>query len=84
MKRSIKITKAKFVVTMDSERRIIKDGAVLIENDRIVKVGKTDASIDWDADQVIDASEMVITPGLLMDTCTPVMLMLLGVYFLMD
>ncbi|MAZ60387.1 MAG: hypothetical protein CL753_08000 [Chloroflexi bacterium] len=63
MKRSIKITKAKFVVTMDSERRIIKDGAVLIENDRIVKVGKTDASIDWDADQAIDASEMVITPG---------------------
>ena len=63
MKRSIKITKAKFVVTIDSERRIIKDGAVLIENDRIVKVGKPDASIDWDADQVIDASEMVITPG---------------------
>ena len=63
MKRSIKITKAKFVVTMDSERRIIKDGAVLIENDRIVKVGKTDDSIDWDADQAIDASEMVITPG---------------------
>lgn len=63
MKRSIKITKAKFVVTMDSERRIIKDGALLIENDRIVKVGKPDASIDWDADQVIDASEMVITPG---------------------
>ena len=48
---------------MDSERRIIKDGALLIENDRIVKVGKPDASIDWDADQVIDASEMVITPG---------------------
>ena len=63
MKRSIKITKAKFVVTMDSERRIIKDGALLIENDRIVKVGKPDASIDWDADQIIDASEMVITPG---------------------
>ena len=63
MKRSIKITKAKFVVTMDSERRIIKDGSLLIENDRIVKVGKPDASIDWDADQVIDASEMVITPG---------------------
>ena len=63
MKRSIKITKAKFVVTMDSDRRIIKDGAVLIENDRILKVGKTDDSIDWDAAQAIDASEMVITPG---------------------
>ena len=59
----IKITGAKFVVTMDSERRIVTDGAVLIENNRIVEVGKTDDSKEWDAEQIIDASEMVITPG---------------------
>ena len=51
------------MVTMDSERRIIRDGAVLIENNRIVEVGKTDDSKEWDAEQIIDASEMVITPG---------------------
>ena len=59
----IKITGAKFVVTMDPERRIVTDGAVLIENNRIVGVGKADDSKEWNADQVIDASEMVITPG---------------------
>ncbi len=59
----IKITGAKFVVTMDPERRIVTDGAVLIENNRIVGVGKADDSKEWNANQVIDASEMVITPG---------------------
>ena len=58
-----KITGAKFVVTMDSERRIVRDGAVLIENNRILEVGKTDDSREWDAEHAIDASEMVITPG---------------------
>ena len=31
------------VITMDRRRRIIKNGAVAIENDRIVDVGQTDA-----------------------------------------
>ena len=37
------IKNADWLVTMDAERRIITDGALLIEDDRVVKVGKTSA-----------------------------------------
>jgi len=35
------IANADWVVTMDRERRILRDGAVAIRDDRIVSVGKT-------------------------------------------
>ncbi len=60
---SLKIEGARFIVTVDPERRIIQDGAILVEGQRITRVGKTAELQDVAADQVIDASEMVVTPG---------------------
>ena len=60
---SIKIEGARYLVTVDPQRRIIQDGSVLIEGQRIVTVGKSAELADMTADRVIDASEMVVTPG---------------------
>jgi len=60
---SIKIERARFLVTVDPERRIIQDGSVLIEGQRIARIGKSAQLADVPADRVIDASEMVVTPG---------------------
>jgi cytosine/adenosine deaminase-related metal-dependent hydrolase len=62
---SLKIDHALYLLTVDSDRRIIRDGAVVIENGAITKVGKSDDLRDVTADRVIDASEMVVTPGFL-------------------
>ncbi len=60
---SLLITGARFLVTMDSQRRIIQDGAILIEDQRIAAVGKSAEFASANAQQVIDAAEMVVTPG---------------------
>ncbi|MDE2843898.1 MAG: amidohydrolase family protein [Chloroflexota bacterium] len=60
---SIKIEGAKFLVTVDPERRIIQDGSVLIEGQRIARIGKSAELADVPADRVIGASDMVVTPG---------------------
>ena len=60
---SIKIENAKFLITVDPQRRIIQDGSILIEDQRIVRVGKASELVDVTADEVIDAREMVVTPG---------------------
>src|SRR4030042_6996598 len=53
------------IVTMDPARRIIADGAVAIENDRIVAVGKTqDVQKVLKDPEIIDASHKAILPGL--------------------
>jgi cytosine/adenosine deaminase-related metal-dependent hydrolase len=52
------------VVTMDPERRMIRDGAVLIEGDRITAVGKSEQikeRFSWS--RAIDARDKVILPG---------------------
>ena len=46
------------IVTMDRERRIIKDGAILIEDGKITSIGKVDELREERADRVIDASEL--------------------------
>jgi cytosine/adenosine deaminase-related metal-dependent hydrolase len=58
-----KIDNARFILTLDQQRRIIRDGAVLVEGSRIVRVGKAAEMADVQADRVIDAREMVVTPG---------------------
>lgn len=60
---TLKIDGARFVITVDPERRIIRDGAILIDGQRITRVGKSAELRQVPADQVIDASEMVVTPG---------------------
>ena len=61
---TLKIENARFILTVDPARRIIGDGSILIEGQRIRRVGKAAELADIFADRVIDAGEMVVTPGL--------------------
>src|SRR2546426_4694554 len=60
---SLKIDRARYVITVDDQRRIIRDGSVLIENGRISRVGRADELAAARADRVIDARPFVVTPG---------------------
>lgn len=60
---TLKIDNAKFILTMDPERRIISDGSILVDGQRITQVGKAAEMAGVTADRTIDASEMVVTPG---------------------
>src|SRR6266536_5159411 len=60
---SLKIDHILYLLTLDGERRIIQDGAVLVENGRISRVGKAKELADARADRVIDARHLVVTPG---------------------
>ena len=61
---TLKIEGARYIVTMDGDRRIIADGAVVIEGSRITQVGKAAELADVAADRVIDANGMLVAPGL--------------------
>ena len=61
---SLKIEGARYVVTMDGERRIIADGTVMVEGSRITRVGKSADLAGLSAERVIDASGMLVAPGL--------------------
>lgn len=53
------------IITMDASRRILSDGAVAIEGDRIVAVGLTsDVVSKHQAATVIDGRNTVVIPGL--------------------
>ncbi len=60
------IVSARYVVTMDAQRRIIQNGAVAIRADRIVAAG-TKADIDraWQPKKRIDRPNAIVTPGLI-------------------
>ena len=60
---TLKIEHARYILTVDAERRIVSDGSIVIEGQRIAHVGKADALADVPAQRVIDAREMVVTPG---------------------
>lgn len=51
-----------WLVTVDPELGEIRNGEILIEDDRIVAVGR---SLDAQADRVIDCSTMIVMPGLI-------------------
>ena len=54
------------VVTMDSTRRVLEDGAVAITGDRIVAVGPSgELAKRFDARTTIDAQRKIIMPGLI-------------------
>ena len=59
----LKIEGARYILTLDPERRIIRDGAIIVDGQRITQVGKTSELAGVAAARVIDASEMVVTPG---------------------
>lgn len=54
---------ADVLVTMDAQRRQIKDGALFVRNQTIEQVGPS-ASLPNDADTVINARGMIVLPGL--------------------
>jgi 5-methylthioadenosine/S-adenosylhomocysteine deaminase len=54
------------LVTMDPRRRVIEHGALAIAGGRIVDLGTAqDPIVRQKADHVIDASRMVVMPGLI-------------------
>src|SRR5499433_3915094 len=59
----LRIDHARYVITVDAQRRIIVDGSVLIENGRISRVGKAAELAGAGADRVIDARHLVVAPG---------------------
>ena len=63
MTKTLLIRHARLLVTMDAQRREIADGAVFIRGPAIEAVGTT-AELPASADQVIDAHDHVLMPGL--------------------
>ena len=59
------IWSARYVVTMDAQRRVIENGAIAVRGDSIVGVGPRDA-IDktYQAKQRLDRPDAILTPGL--------------------
>lgn len=54
------------VITVDAERRVIEDGAVAVDEDRIVAVGRTaDIRARYTACRTIDAHRKAVLPGLI-------------------
>ena len=60
------IWSARWVVTMDAQRRVIENGAIAIVGDHIAEVGSR-AAIDkaWQAKQRVDRPDAILTPGLI-------------------
>jgi 5-methylthioadenosine/S-adenosylhomocysteine deaminase len=54
------------VVTMDSAKRVIEDGAVAVRGDEIIAIGKRDEiAARYDAARTIDAHGRIVMPGLI-------------------
>lgn len=62
--RTMLLKNADVVVTMDAERREIRNGSVLIKGNTIIAVGKA-AELPQTADEVIDLKGHVVIPGLI-------------------
>ena len=60
---TLKIENARFILTLDPQRRIIRDGSILVAGQRIWQVGKAAELAAVPADRTLDAREMVVTPG---------------------
>ena len=60
---TLKIQGARYIMTLDPERRIIQDGSIMLQGQRIIQVGKASDLEAVKADRVIDGNEMVVTPG---------------------
>jgi cytosine/adenosine deaminase-related metal-dependent hydrolase len=53
-------------ITVDSERRVIRDAGVAVKGEEIVFVGKaTEASERYQAYQTLDSNDKVIIPGMI-------------------
>src|SRR5688500_14787654 len=60
------IVTARWVVTMDPQRRVIENGAIAIRGDRIVAVGERAAIAKaWQPKQRLDRPDGLLMPGLI-------------------
>ena len=57
------VKNASTLITMDSQRQIIENGGIYVNNNVIEQIGKT-CDLPKEADSVIDASDMIILPGM--------------------
>ncbi|WP_158736489.1 amidohydrolase family protein [Alteribacillus sp. YIM 98480] len=58
------ITNAEYVITVDSERRIFRDGAIAVSDSKIKDIGKTaELTNKYVGKKTIDATRKVIVPG---------------------
>lgn len=54
------------IITMDSQRRIIDNGSVAVEEDKIIDIGPTgELKKKYNANEVLDATKMLVLPGLI-------------------
>lgn len=61
-----KIVHGRYLITMDAKRRIIKDGAVLIQGDRVAEISAFDVLRQRHSDaEIIGGSDYAILPGLI-------------------
>ena len=58
-----------YVLTLNHKREILSNGSIYIENEKIVEVGQTDDLKGYNPELVIDATNMIVMPGLI-DTHT--------------
>ena len=65
MSTSIKVDNALYLITVDKTRRIIRNGSVVVRDGRITHVGKAGDLRHVKTDRIIDATDMVVTPGFL-------------------
>lgn len=55
-----------WLITVDRERRVIRDGAIAVRSGQIAAIGKSEAiERDWRAQRVVDGRGTVATPGLI-------------------
>lgn len=53
-----------YIITMGSKREMIKDGAIVVDGNRIIDIGKSeDITRKYNADDVIDAEKKIALPG---------------------
>jgi 5-methylthioadenosine/S-adenosylhomocysteine deaminase len=60
---SLKIENARYIVTVDPARRVIQDGTLIVQGQRISHIGKADGLRDVPAERVLDAAGGVLTPA---------------------
>lgn len=59
------IIKGKYILPMDNELTIIKDGFVAVAAGRVLAVGAEDELKDYQAEETIEAGNSIIMPGLI-------------------
>jgi 5-methylthioadenosine/S-adenosylhomocysteine deaminase len=61
---SVKIEEASWILTLDENRRIIRDGTILIEDGKISRIAKAERLRTVKADTVINGRGRLVAPGM--------------------